>query len=160
MTLLLLATDTFFQQVTGLSERWVLQGHGEILRVVRYDGDNGQLYEEGLPNSQEDMNLKQTTLQYFYYNGSFPVAFGNGTKPDIPLSCPSSRCEWDRFDSLGLCSACADVQELLTYACLETKLFWISNVYYNSSTQPIGTPLPCSTLGKTITNSWLLAECN
>jgi hypothetical protein len=138
LTLLLLATDTFFQQVTDLPERWILQGHGEIPRVVQYEGDNGQLYQDGLPANLEDINLRQTTLKFFYYNGNQPVAFGNGTRPEIPLSCPSSRCDWDAYDSLGLCSACADVSQLLTYACLTTKLDWLSSVYFDQSSYPTG----------------------
>ena len=138
MTLLLLATDTFFAQVTDLPERWALQGFGEIPRVIRYEGDNGDIYEDGMPNSLEDINLRQATLKYFYYNGNQAIAFGNGTRPEIPLSCPSSRCEWDAYDSLGVCSACADISELLTYACRTTRLDWISTVYFNQTTQPIG----------------------
>ncbi|CAO2655605.1 Nn.00g044080.m01.CDS01 [Neocucurbitaria sp. VM-36] len=139
LTLLLLVTDTFFAQATDLPTRWALDGFGEIPRVVRYDGDNGDIYEDGMPSAVEDINLRQSSLQAFYYNGDQPVAFGNGTRPDIPLSCPSSRCEWDAYDSLGVCSACADVSELLTYACLTTRLDWISSVYWNQTTQPIGT---------------------
>ncbi|KAI8935463.1 hypothetical protein NX059_008033 [Plenodomus lindquistii] len=139
LTLLLLATDTFFQQVTDLPERWVLKGYGEIPRVVRYEGDNGQLYQDGLPANVDDINLRQAVLKFFYYGGNTPVAFGNGTRPEIPLSCPSSRCEWEPYDSLGMCSACADVSELLTYACLESKLDWISSAYYNASRQSTGT---------------------
>lgn len=139
LTLLLLVTDTFFQQVIDLPERWVIQGYGEIPRVVQYESEIGKLYIDGVPASRLDVYLQQTTEMYFYYNGSSPLAFGNGKRPEIPLSCPSSRCEWDTYDSLGFCSACADVSELLTYACLETKLDWISTVKYNSSHYPTGT---------------------
>ncbi|CAN9102599.1 unnamed protein product [Alternaria alternata] len=138
LTLLLLAVDTFFQQVTDLPERWELDGFGEIPRVVRYEGDNGNIYEDGYPSTMEDINLRQATLKFFYYNGNKPVPFGSGDRPDIPLSCPSSRCEWDEYDTLGVCSACTDVSELLTYACLTTNLDWISSVYFNRTTQPIG----------------------
>ncbi|RYO71935.1 hypothetical protein AA0113_g1646 [Alternaria arborescens] len=70
LTLLLLAVDTFFQQVTDLPERWELDGFGEIPRVVRYEGDNGDIYEDGYPSTMEDINLRQATLKFFYYNGS------------------------------------------------------------------------------------------
>jgi hypothetical protein len=140
ITLLLLAIDTFFQQVTDLPERWALDGFGDIPRVVRYEGDNGDIYEDGYPSSMEDINLRQATLKFFYYNGTDSVAFGNGTKAEIPLSCPSSHCDWQAYDTLGVCSECADVSELLTYACLTTKLDWISSVLFNATTQPIGKP--------------------
>jgi hypothetical protein len=95
LTLLLLATDTFFQQLIDLLERWALEGNGTIPRSVRYEGDNGNLYRDGVPLSMEDMNLHQIAHKYFYYNGNQPIPFGNGTRPDIPLSCPSGRCDWD-----------------------------------------------------------------
>lgn len=139
LTLLLLATDTFFQQIIDLPERWVLQGYGEIPRADQYEGNIKQLYMDGLPATLEDSDLRQAVFKYFYSNDSSPVAFGNGTRPDIPLSCPSSRCEWEPYDSLGLCSACVDVSELLTYACLEAKLDWVSTTKHNSSKHPIGT---------------------
>jgi hypothetical protein len=141
LTLLLLAVDTFFQQVTDLPERWNLDGYGEIPRVVRYEGDNGDIYEDGYPTTMEDMNLRQATLKFFYYNGNKAVPFESGDRPDIPLSCPSSRCEWDEYDTLGVCSACANVSELLTYACLTTRFDWISSVLFNETTQPIGNVL-------------------
>jgi len=138
LTLLLLAVDTFFQQVTDLPERWNLDGYGEIPRVIRYEGDNGDIYEDGYPNTMEDINLRQATLKFFYYNGNKAVPFGSGNRSEIPLSCPSSRCEWDEYDTLGVCSACEDVSELLTYACLTTNLDWISSAFGNRTTQSIG----------------------
>ncbi|KZM28524.1 hypothetical protein ST47_g316 [Ascochyta rabiei] len=102
LTLLLLATDTFFQQVSDLSERWIEQGHGDIPRIIQYEGDNQITFQDGYPLESDELNLRRVTLQYFYYNGSHPVTFGNGTRPDIPLSCPSSRCEWDPYETLGL----------------------------------------------------------
>jgi hypothetical protein len=80
LTLLLLATDTFFQQVTDLPERWIEDGHGEIPRVIRYEGDNGVVLAEGVPLLLEEINLREITFKYFYYNGTEPVAFGNGTR--------------------------------------------------------------------------------
>lgn len=138
LTLLLLATDTFFQQLIDLPERWALEGKGSIPRSVRYEGDNGNLYQDGVPMSLDDINLRQIAHKYFYYNGNQPIPFGNGTRPDIPLSCPTGRCEWDPYDSLGFCSACTDISELLEYACLTTKLDWISSAYLNESTHPTG----------------------
>lgn len=138
LTLLLLAVDTFFQQVTNLPERSELDGFGEIPRIVRYEGDNGQIYEDKYLNAMQDINLRQATLKFFYYNGNEAVTFGAGQRSDIPLSCPSSRCEWDEYDTLGVCSACRDVSELLTYGCFTTKLDWISSVNFNRTTQPVG----------------------
>lgn len=86
----------------------------------------------------EDINLRQVTYKYFYYNDDQPFQFDNGTRWDIPLSCPWSRCDWDPYETLGFCSACEDVSELLTYACLTTKLDWMSSVYFREETYPTG----------------------
>jgi hypothetical protein len=139
LTLHLLATDPFFQQLINLPERWALEGKGSILRSVRYEGDNGDLYQDGSPMSMEDINLRQIIYKYFYYNGDQPIPFGNGTRPETPLSCPSGRCDWDPYESLGFCSACANVSELRSYACLTTRLDmdWISSAYLNESTHLI-----------------------
>lgn len=139
LTLLLLATDTFFQQVTDLPERWIQQGHGDIPRVFRYEGDNGMTYQDGYPLELHDNNLRVVATNYFYNNGTEPVPFGNGTRPSIPLSCPSSRCEWEEYESLGVCSACSDVSHLLTYSCLTTRLDWLSNLMGMESKYPNGT---------------------
>jgi hypothetical protein len=167
LTVLLLATDSFFQQLINLPERWALQGHGEIPRSIRYEGDNGDVYKDGAIATMEDLNLRQVTYKYFYYNGNQPVLFGNGTRPDIPLSCPSSRCDWEPYNSLGLCSACTDVSYLLRYACLTTKLDWISRVYFNESTYPTGEaghPLIAHDIyhaDMSIRDSlWVLAKCH
>ncbi|KAJ8113489.1 hypothetical protein OPT61_g4394 [Boeremia exigua] len=139
LTLLLLATDTFFQQVSDLSERWILEGHGDIPRIVQYIGDPQFTYLDGVRKEVEEWNLRRVTLQYFYENGSQPIAFGNGTRPNIPLSCASSRCEWDAYETLGVCSSCSDASDLLEYACLTTKVDWTSNLKGIDATFPNGT---------------------
>lgn len=102
LRLLLLATDTFHQQVSDLTERCVLHGHSNIPRFVEYVGDTQFTYQDGWSLESDELNLRQVTLQCFYYDGSQPIAFGNGTRPDIPLSCPSRRFEWDAYETLGV----------------------------------------------------------
>jgi hypothetical protein len=142
LTLLMVATDAFFQQSTDLPGRWASKGHGDSPIVIRYDSNNGQIFEHGMSNTLVDINLSQVVQNYFYYGGNQPVIFGNGIRPEIPLSCPSSRCEWEPYDTLGICSACADVSEQLTYACMITKIDWISSVFHNETTYPTGKSYP------------------
>jgi hypothetical protein len=80
LTLLLLATDTSFQQLTDLPKRWVQDSYGEIPRVVRYEGDNGVVLAEEIPLLVDEINLREITFKYFYYNGTESVLFGNGTR--------------------------------------------------------------------------------
>jgi hypothetical protein len=54
--------------------------------------------------------------------------FGDAPRADIPLNCPTSNCTWPLYETLGICSACADVSQLLTFACLPSLLDWSSGV--------------------------------
>jgi len=44
-------------------------------------------------------------------------------------SCPTSRCTWPLYETLGVCSQCADVSSHLTYACLETTVDWTHELH-------------------------------
>jgi hypothetical protein len=43
-------------------------------------------------------------------------------------SCPTSKCSWPVYETLGVCSQCADVSEYLTYACVYGRVDWMSNL--------------------------------
>ena len=49
------------------------------------------------------------------------TCFTQGTRPDIPLSCPTSNCTWPEYETLAVCSSCEEVSHLLdiTYSCME-----------------------------------------
>ena len=135
LTVLLLAIDTFFQQVTDLPERWKLQGDSFIPRIIRYEPKVEYLYDTSFmdnePSSIVNSDLK-TALSSFFYdkNGTFPLKIGNATQAEIPLVCPTSRCEWPPYETLAVCSACEDVSHLLDYACLNMSMDWIKNSSY------------------------------
>lgn len=59
-------------------------------------------------------------------NGIQPVAFGDGTRPDIPLTCPTGDCSWPLYKTLATCSKCSDVSDTVgvEYACLYTAMDW------------------------------------
>jgi hypothetical protein len=131
LTVLLLAIDTFFQQVTDLPERWTLQGKGLIPRATRYNPESTWAYQSNwgdLPIAQPNQDLKAALSPYFYdQNGTQHTAGHNGSQAGFPLSCPTSRCEWDAYTLLGVCSACVDASNLLTYACLPMRMDWLRN---------------------------------
>ena len=127
LILLLLAIDTFFQQVVTYPDRWALQNETSSLPVVQtYQPPLTTYYRKGLEQGQRDQLTGHTFDSYFYGHGSIPVPFGSGFRPDIPLSCPSSRCDWPEYDTLATCSSCTDVSQDLniTYACLNTTIDW------------------------------------
>lgn len=106
-----------------------------------YDPGLGTTYQGGARLAQQDLDLQSITNKFFFDNGTQPIPFGNGTRADIPLSCPTSKCTWTPYQTLGFCSSCVDVSELLTFACLETRVDWTSNLtgtgnetYYPNST--------------------------
>ena len=130
LTVFLLAIDTFFQQVTDLPERWVLQGESFIPRSIRYQPKVEDQFDstwETTAISQMNPELRRALYPFFFANGTQPTVVGNTTQAEIPLVCPTSRCEWPSYETLAVCSACEDVSHMLEYACLPMKLDWIRN---------------------------------
>jgi hypothetical protein len=131
LTVLLLAVDTFFQQVTDLQERWKLQGNSSIPRTIQYTPSVVLAYDntwDNIPLAQMNQDLKRAMDPYFFdQNGTRPFLTEGGPQAEIPLVCPTSRCEWPAYQSLGVCSACEDVSYLLEYDCLPMKMDWIRN---------------------------------
>jgi hypothetical protein len=86
LIVLLLAIDTFFQQVVDLPTRWKLDATASILpRTVKYDPKLPTVYREGVDANMNDKDMFLVIEKYSYENGTLPVPFGNGTRPDIPL---------------------------------------------------------------------------
>lgn len=57
-------------------------------------------------------------------NGTQPISFANGTRPETPFSCPSSKCTWPEYDTLAVCSKCVEVSTLLEHGCFTTAVDW------------------------------------
>ncbi|KAL6158611.1 hypothetical protein ACJBU6_02718 [Exserohilum turcicum] len=129
LILLLLAIDSFFQQVVDLPDIWALQDTASALpKMTRYTANVDTIWREGamVANTNGDMAL--VIDKFSYGNGTQPVKFGNGTRPDIPVSCPSSNCTWPVYDTLGVCSECADISSYLTFDCLTQRVDWTSEL--------------------------------
>jgi hypothetical protein len=125
-----LALDPFFQQVVNFPERSALYNvSGTIPRVVSYNPPYIPEFVQGFETSQLSQDLGPVIRQFLYGNGTHPVEFGNGTRPDIPLSCPTSNCTWPEYETLAVCSKCSeiDVSELLSFACLNTTIDWTAS---------------------------------
>ncbi|KAL5115859.1 hypothetical protein ACEQ8H_006261 [Pleosporales sp. CAS-2024a] len=122
-----LALDPFFQQVVSFPDRWTLQNAtSAIPRVTNYNPTYIPLYIQGVEQVQTDNNVDAIIKQFFYQNGTQPVSYGNGTRPDIPLSCPTSNCTWPIYETIAVCSKCEEVSHLLdiTYSCKHTSIDW------------------------------------
>jgi hypothetical protein len=122
-----LALDPFFQQVVDFPDRWtVANAITTIPRVVNYKPPYKPSYQNGYEATSEDKVVAGVIREFFYENGTQPVIVGNGTRPEIPLSCPTSNCTWPEYETLAVCSSCTDVTSLLdlTYTCLQTTIDW------------------------------------
>jgi len=139
LTLLLLAIDTFFQQVTDLPTGWTLYGYGHVPRAVRYETESQREFINGAEMAANDLRFQLISDTFLIANGTMPTVFGNGVRPDIHLSCPTSNCTWPPTDTLGLCGQCTEAPELLTYACRDTIVDWTSNLNSTVSTYPNAT---------------------
>jgi hypothetical protein len=131
-----LLLDPFFQQVVDYPDRWALQNTSSTIpRITNYKPRYYPAFQNGYEINSEDQELAVVLRNYFYDNGTQPIVIGNGTRPEIPLSCSTSNCTWPEYETLAVCSACTDVTDYLdlTFACQNTIIDW--------STQWLG-PLP------------------
>ncbi|KAF7673850.1 hypothetical protein GT037_008465 [Alternaria burnsii] len=130
LIVLLLAIDTFFQQVATFPNQWTLHEiSGEIPYVVRYDPPYQMEFQGGWETSIYNSEVMPVVQQFLYRNGTKPIPFGTSFRPDIPLSCPTSNCTWPTYDTLAVYSKCEEVSDLLdiTFACLNTTVDWSTN---------------------------------
>ena len=130
LIVLLLAIDTFFQQVVNYPDHWRLMStYGVLPTVKHYRPGTRPQYSHHNEMAMYNRYLSPIANDYFYGNGTQPVPFGNGTRPDIPLSCPSSNCTWPIYETLAVCSRCEEVSTILdiTKTCMMTTIDWSSN---------------------------------
>jgi hypothetical protein len=127
---LLLAIDTFFQQVVEYPGRWQLvDAIGEIPRVIHYEPNSPPQYFQNSEYGVYNTELLPIVKEYYYRNGTQPVPFGNGIRPDIPLACPTNNCTWPVYDTLAVCGHCEEVSTLLdiVHTCMWTTIDWSAN---------------------------------
>ncbi|KAF1845120.1 uncharacterized protein K460DRAFT_376610 [Cucurbitaria berberidis CBS 394.84] len=141
LIVLLLAIDTFFQQVMVSSAEWWLVDMGTVPKIRRYSPRMSTEYRAGIELLQFNEDIATIASKFFYDNGTQPIRFGNGTRADIPINCPTSNCTWPIYETLGVCSACQDVSEMLWFGCISTRIDWIANLTGTGteSTYPNGT---------------------
>ncbi|RAR16510.1 hypothetical protein DDE83_000075 [Stemphylium lycopersici] len=140
VTIFALALDPFFQQVVDFPERWTMQeANSSISRVVRYEPHYGIEYENGVDTVQLDADILSIADPYFVGNGTQPIPFGNGTRAEVPVSCPSSNCTWPSYETLGMCSECVEVTDLLDFTCMFTRVDWTHELNDTVSSYPNAT---------------------
>lgn len=133
ITIFAMALDPFFQQVVHSPQHWHLQKEqSSIPRLIHYEPHFNRPFKFENATVEEDeanpnADVKQIADKYFYDFGIPPVLVGNATRPDIPISCPFSNCTWEPYQTLGFCSECKDVADMLEFGCYQTLLDWVQN---------------------------------
>jgi hypothetical protein len=95
LIVLLLAIDTFFQQVVAMPSRWMLENEASMLPITTwYEPNIPKIFVDGIKTVADDKDLFYIIEKFSYGNGTQPIPFGNGTRPEIPVVSyiPSSRC--------------------------------------------------------------------
>jgi hypothetical protein len=137
VTIFALALDPFFQQVVSFPEQWTLQeANSSIARAVRYEPQVNIDYINGVDFLQMDADMLAVADPFFISNGTQPIPFGNGSRVDFSLTCPSSNCTWPSYDSLAVCSKCVETPKLLDFACVYTTVDWTSTLNATVSSYP------------------------
>jgi hypothetical protein len=137
VTIFALALDPFFQQVVSFPEQWTLQPENSTLaRAVRYEPLLNIEYVDGAELVNPDSAMLAILDPFFISNGTQPIPFGNGSRVDFPLTCPSTNCTWPSYDTLGVCSQCVETPELLDFACVFTRVDWTSTLNDTMSSYP------------------------
>ncbi|KAL5371752.1 hypothetical protein DPSP01_014032 [Paraphaeosphaeria sporulosa] len=128
ITIFVMAMDPFFQQVVRYPQVDVLQAqNSSIPRVIRYEPPYARKWKSGLEILNQDRDIYAMVEKFFFDLGVPQVQVGNGTRAEIPLSCPTSNCTWEPYETLGVCSECTDVVDMLDFGCLPAKLDWVQN---------------------------------
>jgi hypothetical protein len=140
LIVLLLAIDTFFQQVVDYPEVWLQQvTNSSIPRVVRYEPVYSSEFVNGEERSQFDQDILRIADTFFLGKGTQMMQIDNGTRADIPLSCPNSKCNWLAYETLGICSDCIQAPQLLNFTCMFTRVDWTSDLNTTISSYPNAT---------------------
>ncbi|CAO2655606.1 Nn.00g044090.m01.CDS01 [Neocucurbitaria sp. VM-36] len=167
LIVLLLAINTFFQQVVTYPDRIVLiNSTGSLPRVVQYEPFYSAETFQGFETNFRDPDLRPIVGSFFVDNGTQPVPFGNGSRPDIPLSCPTSSCSWPPYETLGICSGCVEASHLLQFGCLQTNIDWSAshtgpideNLYPYSTGTMCGYFLNATTTAPTLMSGYIVGN--
>lgn len=103
---LAVATDPFVQQVVAIKERFVSTEDLASMKIC-----NASLYDDFTEGSGPGLNTLPLRTLGVLYSGFFQ-ANGYNSK-SLAMSCPTGNCTFEPYQSLGVCSRCADITEFL-----------------------------------------------
>ncbi|KAF2174932.1 hypothetical protein K469DRAFT_685136 [Zopfia rhizophila CBS 207.26] len=107
ITILSLGLDPFVQQVIALGEISRPDSSTAIARVIRY-AEGTQL------KANSRLNSRDSSLQSAIFAGL--IGTEDSILQQMEFRCAGTRCSWQPFLSLGVCSSCSNVSHLLERA--------------------------------------------
>ncbi|KAF2101111.1 hypothetical protein NA57DRAFT_36221 [Rhizodiscina lignyota] len=122
--LLSIALDPFFQQIVVFPLRSVPVKEAMLPRSVVYQWDSlipATVHEMGSELFTPDVSMNYFVTPLLYSNES-------SKEPDLKVQCPTGNCQFPAFETLGVCSECADISDLLSFRCMPTPVNWKSSV--------------------------------
>ncbi|KAF8856580.1 hypothetical protein BDZ45DRAFT_727386 [Acephala macrosclerotiorum] len=133
ITILSLAIDPFVQQIVGVGERQVdATNSTTIARALRYSRGTFLPAPEVSLSGPDGRPFDPITINTDFSMQS-AILFGLSNLPSaisqqMTVHCPGAHCIWPPYLSLGICSTCVDVTNLLTK-------YTINNTAETQSTQ-------------------------
>jgi hypothetical protein len=125
---LALPLDLFFQQVVSYPPVWINAGStATVPRATTYEAQSGLSHFNNTSRLFSPRDLEAFTESVF---------FNTGTLPALNVTCSTSNCTWEPFDTLGICSECIDISKELKYDCLTSVAEWLPNVALTDATYP------------------------
>lgn len=91
---------------------------------MRYKPNYFKDYMDGEKTTVVDPRFRPLIRQFFFDSDTRSVPFGKGIRPEIPLICPTSVCSWRPYTTLGACSSCVEIENLLEFVCLNARVDW------------------------------------
>jgi hypothetical protein len=118
-----LALDPFFQQLVSYPQRSSSVDRGTVPRSVMWLAGSNIFQNKNFsvdPLLSPDPALVSPIDEFMANDGPFTI-------PQISPFCASNDCSWPIFDTLGVCSECADVSSMLQFGCMQENGFWRSD---------------------------------
>jgi hypothetical protein len=115
ITVFSLALDPIFQQLVSYPQRPISGSQSTITRSRTYETFNSIMYQNNSRKVVSDSRMSSVVEPWFTRTGSIP---------QIEPFCPAETCRWEPFQTLGVCSSCADVSDQLQYTCREESGDW------------------------------------
>jgi hypothetical protein len=125
---LALPLDLFFQQVVTYPPVWINSASiATVPRATTYAAQSDFSRFNDSARLFAPRDLEAFTEEVF---------FNSGTLPKLNVTCSTSNCTWEPFDTLGICSKCVDISHELKFDCLTSVAEWLPSVALTDATYP------------------------